>query len=266
TLSASQRARLASVHQRDEKGALAPIEFGLHEMPEFLMGGGGLNGTAPDYLAFAQMILHGGRFNGAQVLRPETVDHMAQNHIGPLEIGAMMSAMPSLSHDIELFPGMSKKWKLNPHFLDIPPLHRAVSGNVQEVGVELPDQHGAIADGPGGGQSGVGGPRQHVLLDRPEQARVRSLPLAGAAVLRPHGDRPADEVRDRDLSRALSPRSALLPVLDVTAIGLVVTDEKGLERGRELLSIEGALLIGLHICGALPETHGKPGILVGRIL
>src|SRR6059036_3188381 len=32
TLSASQRARLASVHQRDEKGALAPIEFGQPEL------------------------------------------------------------------------------------------------------------------------------------------------------------------------------------------------------------------------------------------
>src|SRR5213076_1787318 len=101
SLSASQRARLASVHQRDEKGALAPIEFGLPENPEFLMGGGGLNGTAPDYLAFAQMILHGGRFNGAQVLRPETVEQMAQNHIGPLEVGAMKSAMPGLSNDVE---------------------------------------------------------------------------------------------------------------------------------------------------------------------
>src|SRR5439155_1287873 len=40
TLSASQRARLASVHQPDEKGALAPTEFGLPENPEFLMGAG----------------------------------------------------------------------------------------------------------------------------------------------------------------------------------------------------------------------------------
>jgi len=113
SLSASQRARLASVHQRDDTGALAPIEFGLPENPEFHMGGGGLNGTAPDYLAFTQMIMHGGRFNGAQVLRPETVDQMAQNHIGPLEIGAMTSAIPPLSNDVELFPGMSKKWGLS---------------------------------------------------------------------------------------------------------------------------------------------------------
>src|SRR5947208_2794389 len=113
SLSPSQRARLASVHQRDDKGALAPIEFSLPENPEFHMGGGGLNGTAPDYLAFTQMIMHGGRFNGAQVLRPETVDQMAQNHIGPLEIGAMTSAIPALTNDVELFPGMSKKWGLS---------------------------------------------------------------------------------------------------------------------------------------------------------
>ncbi|HEX6212818.1 MAG TPA: serine hydrolase domain-containing protein [Methylomirabilota bacterium] len=112
-LGASQRARLSAVHQRDDKGALAPIEFALPENPEFLMGGGGLYGTAPDYLAFAQMIMRGGTHNGAQVLRRETVDLMAQNHIGPLEIGAMKTAMPALSHDVELFPGMSKKWGLS---------------------------------------------------------------------------------------------------------------------------------------------------------
>jgi methyl acetate hydrolase len=112
-LSPSQRARLATVHQRDDKGALAPIEFGLPDEPEFHMGGGGLYGTARDYLAFTQMIMHGGRFNGAQVLRRETVDQMAQNHIGPLEIGAMKTAMAPLSNDVELFPGMSKKWGLS---------------------------------------------------------------------------------------------------------------------------------------------------------
>jgi len=112
-LSPSQRARLATVHQRDDKGALAPIEFALPEEPEFLMGGGGLNGTAPDYLAFAQMIMHGGRFNDAQVLRPETVEQMAQSHIGALEVGVMRTAIPALSNDVELFPGISTKWGLS---------------------------------------------------------------------------------------------------------------------------------------------------------
>ena len=112
-LGAAQRARLSAVHQRDDKGALAPIEFALPEDPEFLMGGGGLYGTAPDYLAFAQMLMQGGTHKGAQVLRRETVDLMAQNHIGPLEIGAMKSAIPPLSNDVEFFPGMSKKWGLS---------------------------------------------------------------------------------------------------------------------------------------------------------
>ena len=112
-ISPSQRARLATVHQRGEGGALAPIEFGLPENPEFLMGGGGLYGTAGDYLTFARMIMQDGSFKGVQVLRPETVALMSQNHIGPIEVGVFKTAMPALSHDIELFPGMSKKWGLS---------------------------------------------------------------------------------------------------------------------------------------------------------
>ena len=91
-LGPSQRARLSAVHQRDDKGGLAPIEFALPEEPEFLMGGGGLYGTARDYLAFTQMIMQGGSLGGAQVLRRDTVDLMAQNHIAPLDIAAIKTA------------------------------------------------------------------------------------------------------------------------------------------------------------------------------
>src|SRR5262245_37050136 len=112
-LSASQRSRLAAVHARDAKGALAPIEFGLPENPEFLMGGGGLHGTARDYLTFAQMIMGDGSVKGARVLKPETVALMAQNHIGSTEVGVLKTVMPDLSNDVELFPGMSKKWGLS---------------------------------------------------------------------------------------------------------------------------------------------------------
>ncbi len=112
-ISPGQRARLASMHQRGADGALVPIEFGLPEEPEFLMGGGGLYGTAGDYLAFCQMILHEGQFNGHRLLRAETVAQMAQNHIGALEVGALKTTMPTVSLDVELFPGMSKKWGLS---------------------------------------------------------------------------------------------------------------------------------------------------------
>jgi methyl acetate hydrolase len=112
-LSPSQRSRLASVHQRDAKGALAPIEFTLPEDPEFLMGGGGLYSTGRDYLTFTQMILQGGSLNGAQILRRETVDLMAQNHIGPLDIPRVPTAMPDLSNDMDLLPGVRKGWGLS---------------------------------------------------------------------------------------------------------------------------------------------------------
>lgn len=112
-LSPSQRSRLSAMHQRDAAGALAPIEFALPEKPEFLMGGGGLYGTARDYLAFTRMLAQGGTLDGARVLRPETVDLMAQNHIGPLQAGVMQTAIPALSSDVEFFPGMSKKWGLS---------------------------------------------------------------------------------------------------------------------------------------------------------
>ncbi len=112
-ISPSQRTRLARIHQRDEGGALAAVDLELPQDPEFLMGGGGLYGTAGDYLKFAQMIMRGGTLAGAQVLRPETVALMAQNHIGPLEVGPLKTVVPSLSQDVELFPGMPKKWGLS---------------------------------------------------------------------------------------------------------------------------------------------------------
>jgi CubicO group peptidase (beta-lactamase class C family) len=109
----SQRARLAGVHQRGGDGALAPIEFALPEEPEFLMGGGGLYATAGDYLKFTRMIAEGGRLEGTQVLRPETVAQMAENHIGALDIPPMRTAAAELSNDVELFPGIPKKWGLS---------------------------------------------------------------------------------------------------------------------------------------------------------
>jgi CubicO group peptidase (beta-lactamase class C family) len=110
--SPSQQARLSRVHARDDQGGLAPVEFALPEQPEFLMGGGGLYGTAGDYLTFTQMILQGGTLKGVQVLRPETVELMRQNQIGALQIEPMKTAAPTLSNDVELFPGVPKKWGL----------------------------------------------------------------------------------------------------------------------------------------------------------
>ena len=111
-LKPEQRARLASVHQRHPDGSLEAIAFEMPQQPEFFMGGGGLSSTGPDYLTFLQMLLHDGRFNDAQVLRPETVAEMAKNQIGDLTVGALKTAIPAYSNDAEFFPGMVKKWGL----------------------------------------------------------------------------------------------------------------------------------------------------------
>ena len=112
-LTPDHRARLAAMHARGADDGLAPIPFELPQDPEFEMGGGGLYGTAADYLAFAQLFLNRGRAaNGAQVLKPETVQLMAQNAIGDLNVRLLKTAMPASSNDAEFFPGMVKKWSL----------------------------------------------------------------------------------------------------------------------------------------------------------
>jgi CubicO group peptidase (beta-lactamase class C family) len=111
-LRADQRTRLVGMHARTPTG-LQPIAFEMPQEPEFFMGGGGLYSTAADYVAFMQMILHGGRYNGAQVLKPETVALMSRNHIGELCVGTLKTVHPDLSNDANLFPGMVQKWGLS---------------------------------------------------------------------------------------------------------------------------------------------------------
>jgi methyl acetate hydrolase len=108
-----QRARLVGVHARGGDGSLAPIPFEIEQDPEFHMGGGGLYGTAGDYTRFTQMILNKGRGNGNQVLKPETVALMGQNHIGDLGMTRMTSAVAFATNDVDLYPGMDKKWGLS---------------------------------------------------------------------------------------------------------------------------------------------------------
>jgi CubicO group peptidase (beta-lactamase class C family) len=109
----SQRRRLVGMHARGEDGTLAPLPFELEQEPEFHMGGGGLYGTAGDYIKFTQMILNKGRGNGNQVLKPETVATMGQNHIGDLTVTKMTTAAPVYTNDVDLYPDMVKKWGLS---------------------------------------------------------------------------------------------------------------------------------------------------------
>ena len=112
-LSSEQRSRLARVHRRAADGSRAPIEVNLPPAaPEFWAGGGALYSTGPDYLRFLRMLLGRGQLDGSQLLRPATVDLMAQNQIGDRVAGVWRTAMPEVTNDLDLFPGIPCRWGL----------------------------------------------------------------------------------------------------------------------------------------------------------
>jgi CubicO group peptidase (beta-lactamase class C family) len=112
-LGETQRQRLVGMHARGADGSLTPMPFETVQDPEVHMGGGGLYGTAGDYIKFTQMILNKGRGNGNQLLKPETVAMMSENHIGELNMTPLPSAMAAASNDVDLYPDIVKKWGLS---------------------------------------------------------------------------------------------------------------------------------------------------------
>jgi len=113
-VSAEQRARQARVHARQADGVLAPQPWEAAPVanPEFWSGGGPLYSTARDYLTFLQMLLNGGSWNGARLLKSETVAEMNRNHTGDIPAGIMKTQNPALSNDVDLFPGAEIRWGL----------------------------------------------------------------------------------------------------------------------------------------------------------
>jgi CubicO group peptidase (beta-lactamase class C family) len=107
------RGRLAGMHARGADGALTPIPFEVEQDPEFEMGGGGLYSTAADYMAFARMILNGGRHGRERLLKATTVAEMARDQIAPLSVRPMVSAVPAATNDADFFPGLSCGWGMS---------------------------------------------------------------------------------------------------------------------------------------------------------
>ena len=112
-IGSAQKARVAPMYSRQRDGTLKPMAFEMPQRPEFFMGGGALFSTPRNYMQFLQMLLHEGTFNGARVLKPETVAMMRQNHIGELNVTTLKTAEPETSNDANLFPGMVQKWGLS---------------------------------------------------------------------------------------------------------------------------------------------------------
>jgi CubicO group peptidase (beta-lactamase class C family) len=81
----SKTDRVAAMHD----GNLQPTYEGRGslrtEPPAGPSGGGGLYGTAPDYIRFAQMLLNGGELNGVRLLSPRSIELMSANHLTDAE-------------------------------------------------------------------------------------------------------------------------------------------------------------------------------------
>ena len=112
-IGSAQRARVATMYNRQADASLEATPFEMPQRPEFFMGGGALFSTPRDYIAFLQMLLSNGSFNGAQVLKPETIALMGQNHIGDLNVVTLKTIRPDLSNDANFFPVMEHKWGLS---------------------------------------------------------------------------------------------------------------------------------------------------------
>jgi methyl acetate hydrolase len=103
--------RVTKVYRRESEGQLSPTDF-ASAPGEYEAGGGGLYGTAQDYLKFLRMLLNEGSLGTVRLLKPDTVRAMNRNQIGDLAVTKMHTAQPSLSNDFELYPRTTKKWGL----------------------------------------------------------------------------------------------------------------------------------------------------------
>jgi CubicO group peptidase (beta-lactamase class C family) len=80
-----KRERFATNYYADGKGRMIikddPQRSGYLHKPGLLSGGGGLVGTASDYMRFLMMIAGDGEFQGHQILKPETVELMRTDQV-----------------------------------------------------------------------------------------------------------------------------------------------------------------------------------------
>jgi CubicO group peptidase (beta-lactamase class C family) len=81
-----KRSRFAACYALGKKGETVlqddPEKSPYLKPPHFVSGGGGLVGTASDYMKFCQMMLAGGKTpDGTRLLGPKTIELMALNHL-----------------------------------------------------------------------------------------------------------------------------------------------------------------------------------------
>jgi CubicO group peptidase (beta-lactamase class C family) len=82
---AEKHGRFASLYVRGADGRPHPVQApprsSFTSAPPFASGGGGLVGTAADYLRFCRFMLNGGELDGVRLLGRKTVELMTRNHL-----------------------------------------------------------------------------------------------------------------------------------------------------------------------------------------
>ncbi len=97
--------RLSVVSARGEDGHFAPVDLAPPPQPEFYGMGHALYSTAPDYLRFLRMVLNGGQLDGNRIVSAEALELMLSDQMRGLEFRPMHSVAPSVTADVDLFPG-----------------------------------------------------------------------------------------------------------------------------------------------------------------
>ena len=82
----ADKARLAAVYLRGKNGKLtrkpdAQVYSRYEKMPVQINGGHGLISTLDDYMRFALMLQNEGSLDGVEIIKPETLALMTQNHL-----------------------------------------------------------------------------------------------------------------------------------------------------------------------------------------
>ncbi|MBO0710417.1 MAG: beta-lactamase family protein [Acetobacteraceae bacterium] len=106
----AQHERLAEAFAKDPEGGTEVQLLDVRRKPSFESGGGGMVATALDYARFLQMMLNGGRLEGARLLSRKTVELMTSDHLGSIE-GSQDLLVPGygfgLGFAVRRHPGIS---------------------------------------------------------------------------------------------------------------------------------------------------------------
>lgn len=101
---------VSQLHARGSERDFVPIPQLIADRAdwEYASGGGGLFGTAGDYLRLLRALLNGGE----GVLAQDSVDLLFIPATGPHRAGAFASVAPGISAPFDLFPAMATAWSL----------------------------------------------------------------------------------------------------------------------------------------------------------